>query len=108
MSRKNEVEGAIDTEVERDFVIDRLRNLGRIKNFDQSVTATYSVPLDKLPLTDWISADVRYGANYTWQAGPFDPNTIEGINPVDTVGNTIQNKPRPQPDRKGRYAGVIQ
>ena len=88
---ENEVEGAIDTEVERDFVIDRLRNLGRIKNFDQSVTATYSVPLDKLPLTDWISADVRYGANYTWQAGPFDPNTIEGINPVDTVGNTIQN-----------------
>ena len=86
---EQEVEGAIDTQVERNFVLDKLKRFGRIKNFDQAATATYTVPLDKLPLTDWVSADVRYGANYTWQAGPYDPSAE--VNPIDTIGNTIQN-----------------
>ncbi len=96
---EDRVEGAIDTEVERTFVLDQLKKMGRMKNFDQSITATYTVPLDKIPITDWVSADVRYGANYTWQAGPYDPNPQvnplfpddDPINPIDTVGNTIQN-----------------
>ncbi len=96
---EDRVEGAIDTEVERSFVLDQLKKMGRIKNFDQSVTATYTVPLDKVPLTDWLNADVRYGANYTWQAGPYDPNpqpnplrpNEPAVNPIDTLGNTIQN-----------------
>ena len=96
---EDEVEGAIDTEVERTFVLDQLKKMGRMKNFDQSLTATYTVPLDKIPLTDWLNADVRYGANYTWQAGPYDPNPQPNpfdpeaplVNPIDTIGNTIQN-----------------
>ncbi len=94
---EDDVEGAIDTQLERDFILEELKRFGRIKNYDQAVTATYSVPLDKLPLTDWVNADVRYGATYTWQAGPYDPNPVatptnpEAINPIDTIGNTIQN-----------------
>ena len=96
---EDQVEGAIDTQVERTFVLDQLKKMGRMKNFDQSLTATYTAPLDKIPLTDWLSADVRYGANYTWQAGPYDPNPRVNperpndppVNPIDTIGNTIQN-----------------
>ena len=29
---------------------------------------TYRLPLDKFPLTDWLSADTRYAATYSWQA----------------------------------------
>ena len=92
------VEGAIDTQVERDYIIDELKKFGRMKAFDQSATATYTVPFDKVPLTDWVKADVRYGANYSWQAGPYNPNPgrdpitgVELTNPIDTVGNIIQN-----------------
>ena len=96
---EDDIEGAIDTQVERDFILEELKRFGRMKAFDQSVTATYTVPLDRIPLTDWINADVRYGANYSWQAGPYNSNPSVNllepnapvVNPIDTVGNTIQN-----------------
>jgi cell surface protein SprA len=79
----DEPEGDLDSEVKRDSVFTNLRRFGRLKTFDQSITATYSVPLAKLPLTDWINADVRYAAGYTWQAG--------ALNLVEELGNTIEN-----------------
>ena len=83
---------------------------GRTVNFNQVVALTYRLPLDKFPLTDWLSADTRYSASYTWQAsslGQRAPNSPTGLdstkrtptNPtgIDTttsqlnLGNTIQN-----------------
>jgi cell surface protein SprA len=65
-----------------------LKNFGRMKNFDQSITANYILPLDKIPLTDWLSAEYRYQVNYNWRAGPL-------LNPEDTLTlefkNIIQN-----------------
>lgn len=75
--------GELDSEEKRDTVFMNLRQFGRMKNFDQNITATYTVPFDKLPLTDWISADVRYSAGYTWRAG--------ALGYADTLGNTIEN-----------------
>ncbi|MEQ9426448.1 MAG: cell surface protein SprA [Cyclobacteriaceae bacterium] len=79
----DEPEGEINTQEKRDSIRTNLRNLGRMKNFNQNVTATYRLPLDKIPLTDWTSADVRYSAGYTWTAGSFQQ--------ADTLGNIIQN-----------------
>ena len=79
----DEPDGDLDTEEKRDEVMDNLRRFGRMKNFDQSLTGTYTVPFDKLPLTDWFNADVRYATGYTWRAGAL------GI--ADTLGNTIEN-----------------
>ncbi|MDA1119436.1 MAG: cell surface protein SprA [Bacteroidetes bacterium] len=75
--------GNLDTQEKRDSVRTNLRNFGRMKNFNQNVTATYRLPLDKFPLTDWTSADVRYSAGYIWTAGSFEQ--------ADTLGNIIQN-----------------
>lgn len=65
-----------------------LKKFGRMKNFDQSVTANYIVPLDKFPLTDWLGLEYRYQVNYNWRAGPL-------FNPKDTLSldfkNIIQN-----------------
>ncbi len=55
---------------------ENLKNLGRNTNFDQLAAINYRLPLDKFPLTDWISADARYAAGYTWTAGSNALNAI--------------------------------
>ncbi|MDH5379803.1 MAG: cell surface protein SprA, partial [Cyclobacteriaceae bacterium] len=81
----DEPEGDIDNEMKRDSIIVNIRNLGRMKNFDQSMDVTYRLPLDKIPLTNWISADYKYGTSYSWKSGP--------VNQPDSLrfGNIIQN-----------------
>jgi cell surface protein SprA len=69
----------------RDSVRQNLRNLGRVRQQEQTITANYTVPFDKLPLTNWISADVRYNVGYSFRAGP-----IEQADSL-RLGNIIQN-----------------
>jgi cell surface protein SprA len=81
----DEPEGDINTKEKRDSVIANLKRFGRMKNFDQSITANYKLPLDKIPFTDYLSADYRYRVDYSWKAGPI--NFEEEFD----FGNTIQN-----------------
>ncbi|MFK7954274.1 MAG: cell surface protein SprA, partial [Ekhidna sp.] len=96
------VDGDIDTKQEREFIWNQITNLGRMKNFNQSIAANYKIPLDKLPFTDWISSDIRYSVGYSWVAGPVnqpdvpDPNAddeevIEEL-PNLNFGNIISNQ----------------
>jgi cell surface protein SprA len=70
---------------------------GRTVNFNQVASLTYRLPLDKFPLTDWLSADTRYSANYTWQAASVgqrvtvDPVGADTATTQINIGNTIQN-----------------
>ncbi len=90
----------------RDLIRKNLLSGGRTTNFDQTIAATYRLPLDKFPLTDWLSADVRYSAHYTWLAASTalrapNPNPLRladgTVDPTDTstvalnLGNTVQN-----------------
>ncbi|MES2732182.1 MAG: cell surface protein SprA [Bacteroidota bacterium] len=79
----------------RDSLRQNFYNLGRMKNFNQRVGATYHVPLDKFPLTDWLAADVTYAAGYIWQASSYglrDDDTTEFSQKKGFLfGNTIQN-----------------
>lgn len=72
-----------------------LKNLGRMKNFDQSVTVNYILPLDKLPLTNWIGAEYRYNVNYNWVAGAVNkPDSLKVVGDIPDdkdFKNTIQN-----------------
>lgn len=62
----------------RDSLITNLRKLGRMKNFDQTVTVNYTLPLDKIPFTDWLGSEYRYNVNYKWLAGPVNrPDTLK-------------------------------
>ncbi|UOG74515.1 cell surface protein SprA [Hymenobacter tibetensis] len=71
------------------------RRGGRTTNFNQTVALTYRLPLDKFPLTDWLTADTRYAANYTWQAASTALRAPSVTNPDSLtnleLGNTIQN-----------------
>ncbi|MGB3618339.1 MAG: cell surface protein SprA, partial [Catalinimonas sp.] len=82
----DEPAGEITRDV-RDTILDNLENLGRIKNFNQTVQANYQVPLDKLPFTDWLRADVQYQAGYVWQAAPLGLADTSD----NAIGNTVQN-----------------
>lgn len=67
----------------RDSVINNILRLGRMKNYVQTVGVQYEVPFKMFPATDWLNANARYQAGYTWTAGAV------GI--ADTLGNTMQN-----------------
>ncbi|MBV6647602.1 MAG: cell surface protein SprA, partial [Cyclobacteriaceae bacterium] len=81
------IQGDIDTKAERRFIWDQIANLGRMKNFNQTMAATYKLPFEKIPLTDWVSADYRISAGYTWTAGSLGQEDTLG----NFFGHTIQN-----------------
>ncbi|MFT6940340.1 MAG: cell surface protein SprA, partial [Cyclobacteriaceae bacterium] len=83
-----QIEGDIDSQLERAFVWDQIKDLGRMKNFTQDISASYDLPFDKIPLTDWINGQVRFNAGYNWIAGSLNQNDSLG----NFFGHTLQNK----------------
>jgi cell surface protein SprA len=81
----DEPNGDIDTQEKKDSVIHNLKNFGRMKIFNQTITANYTLPLDKFPITNWLGADYRYNVGYSWRAGP-----VERYDSLK-LGNIIQN-----------------
>ena len=82
--------GLIPSEVEdpdgynayREEIQNSLVEGGEVTTYNHQVNGTYKLPLDKFPLTDWLSADTRYQSSFRWDRAPFAQ---------DTLGNTIQN-----------------
>jgi cell surface protein SprA len=70
----------------RDSVRVNLRNFGRTTTYNHFMNLTYNIPVNKLPLLSWVNANARYGADYTWLAGPVFPDSMK-IN----MGNSIKN-----------------
>jgi cell surface protein SprA len=85
----DEPDGDIDTEEDKQILKNNLKNFGRMKNFEQTGTFNYTVPLDKIPLTNWIGAEYRYNLGYSWRAGPLPKGEI--ASEELQLGNIIQN-----------------
>ena len=66
--RVDEPAGALNLPGQKDTVRRNFWNGGRTTSFDQQVIFTYTLPLAKLPLTDWITARASYTAKYSWIA----------------------------------------
>lgn len=81
----DEPDGDLDNPDSIKIVKDNLKKMGRMKNFDQNITANYTVPFDKIPIVNWMNAEYRYNVGYSWRAGPLEK--------VDSLklGNIIQN-----------------
>lgn len=79
----DEPEGDLDTEQKQDSVKYNAWRFGRKTNYSHLVNLNYSLPLEKLPVIDWIKAEYKYSTTYTWQTG--------AIGQKDTLGNVIQN-----------------
>ncbi len=69
-------------ELWKDSVLASIRDLGEVTHYDHTVALTYTLPFDKFPITDWITANTAYTAGYQWDRAPLTQ---------DTLGNTIQN-----------------
>jgi cell surface protein SprA len=83
----DEPAGDINSQAKRDSIMQSIRNLGRMKNFVQDIRATYRLPLDKIPLLDWIAADAVYAVGYQFQANSFGIADTLGV----PFGNIIRN-----------------
>ena len=81
MARIDEPEGAIDDEA-RDIILQNIRSLGRTTFYNHRATLTYNIPLNRLPLVDFINANTSYGADFDWIAAP---------RAAEDLGNTIEN-----------------
>ena len=68
----------------KDSVWHSIKHFGSPLNYRQTFTASYQVPLNKLPIFDWVNADASYNATYNWQRGTV---TEKGVD----LGNTIAN-----------------
>jgi cell surface protein SprA len=69
----------------KDSVETNLKKFGRKKNYEQTITVNYTVPFDKLPLTDWVGLEYRYNVGYFWKAGPAE--RYDSLK----LGNIVQN-----------------
>ena len=66
----------------QDSVSNQLRTLGVGMDYTHSYNISYSIPFDKIPITDWINTNFKYSATYNWQRAPLGQ---------DEFGNIVQN-----------------
>ena len=69
----------------KDSVKMSLMNMGRPLDYSQSFNATYSIPFNKIPITDWITADAGFNSSYSWNRGTTYANGA-------SYGNIIANR----------------
>ena len=68
----------------KDSVWQSIKRFGTPLNYRQNFTASYQLPLNKLPILDWVSGDANYTATYNWVRGTVTEGGVD-------LGNTISN-----------------
>ena len=68
----------------KDSVWQSIKHWGRPLDYRQNFTASYQLPLNKLPIFDWVTSDASYNATYSWVRGT-------ALNDGTELGNTISN-----------------
>lgn len=67
----------------KDTVWNSIKGFGTPWNYDQTFTASYKAPFNKIPVLDFLTANASYNATYKWDRGA----EVEGL----SVGNSIAN-----------------
>lgn len=69
----------------KDSVMQSIRDLGTPLKYDQQFTATWNLPLQYIPVLDWVSGSVSYNASYNWERSAE-------IEDADPIGNVVKNQ----------------
>ena len=69
----------------KDSVWTSICHWGAPLDYSQNFQASYRLPLNLLPVFDWVNSDASYNANYSWERGTEDE---EG----NSYGNTINTQ----------------
>ena len=75
-----------EDELDQQLVNRSLRNFGENMSYNHTSNVSFTWPLKKFPLTDWISLTTRYTGTFDWTRAPLalDNDTL-------SVGNIAQN-----------------
>ena len=89
LARIDEPDGRIDKrdddyELKRDTILMNIRDWGRTTQYIHRFNLSYTVPINKLPMLDWVNLTAKYSGTYNWDASPVLADSIN-------LGNTIKN-----------------
>jgi len=78
--------GGPEGALKKDTLWNNFMGMGKINTFDQVINATYTVPLSKIKMLNWMTLSTRYTGSYNWRTAPPAAAAL-GVD----MGNTIQN-----------------
>jgi hypothetical protein len=67
----------------QDTIKNELKHLGSMSRFQQNFNASYTLPINKIPILNWINASANYQGTYSW--------TASALSIQERLGNTIEN-----------------
>ncbi|MEQ1553129.1 MAG: cell surface protein SprA [Ferruginibacter sp.] len=65
-SRVDEPAGRLDTKAKKDSIWTNLFRGGRNTVFNQTTSLSYTLPINKIPIFDFVTANIKYQATYKW------------------------------------------
>ncbi len=76
--------GTEEWHIRRDSIWQNIMSLGNKDRFNQVIKANYNIPINKIPLFNFLNATAVYQSLFTWTASP--------ISVRDRIGSTIENQ----------------
>jgi len=77
-------------QIYRDSVWTSLMDFGRLTQYTHNYSINYNVPINKIPLLNWINITTQYSGDFRWTASPLYKDTLGDY--IDhPFGNTIEN-----------------
>lgn len=67
----------------KDSVLTSISHFGNPLSYNQSLNATWAIPINKIQPLNWITSNLKYSGSYNWKYG----TVIDG----ESLGNTIYN-----------------
>lgn len=67
----------------QDTIKRELLSFGSMSRFDQTFNASYTLPINKIPILNWINANASYQGTYSW--------TASALSIQSRLGNVIEN-----------------
>ncbi len=80
----NPERGTTAYQMNRDTIWDEILSFGTKTRYNQTIRLNYTVPINKIPLLNWMTVSAGYQAAYTWLASPLSVQ--------DRIGNSIENQ----------------
>ena len=75
----------------KDSVWTSIKHLGTPLDYNQTFTASYQLPLNLLPVFDWVNADANYNSTYSWNKGTDDEDGNNYGNTINTNRDVTLN-----------------
>jgi cell surface protein SprA len=82
----------------KETVMNSIKSMGTPWNYNQTFTASYKAPFNKIPVLDFLTANANYNATYKWDRGA----TIDDV----SLGNSIANQAATSGDLRINFEGL--